>query len=275
MDCHYVTECLVKPWEWQPGSLRYFDFPSSTLRRGFTSKLFSKPNTNSRRIEVLLNKCIEAPLARFRDIATKPPVTQTKLDWPTQRALHLYFLAQAQRFNKAKRGGQELDQLIQKKESDLDKLVSIMLDDVQIVSLSTAAGNHLLFPELGKFVFPVSDSGCVTGFTNAFAVPLSPTMCLALVSATATECQILEATKSIHAFSIGLNAERVLIPRVILENSNLQTLREKLKQCRELTIEIMKSVKAVRERSLKAYTDSGLEIEFQGHSWANRGTVVN
>ena len=140
MDCHYVTECLVKPWEWQPGSLRYFDFPSSTLRRGFTSKLFSKPNTNSRRIEVLLNKCIEAPLARFRDIATKPPVTQTKLDWPTQRALHLYFLAQAQRFNKAKRGGQELDQLIQKKESDLDKLVSIMLDDVQIVSLSTAAG---------------------------------------------------------------------------------------------------------------------------------------
>ena len=69
-------------------------------------------------------------------------------------------------------------------EAALNTIVSKYMEKYSVATIGVPDDHILLFPETGFFTFPLMDSGCVTGFTFSYAVPLFPSLALALVPKT-------------------------------------------------------------------------------------------
>lgn len=115
MNCHFVTEKLTEPWCIANKDVRYYDFSSGNICDGNIGTLFAEKDTNTKEIEQLISKYVEAPLGkfkaqlidRFNPELVKNPIKEVT-DWSVYRALHLYHFMQIVRFKKARLEGARL-----------------------------------------------------------------------------------------------------------------------------------------------------------------------
>lgn len=267
MNCHFVTKWLTKEWEYRPGSLWYYDFLDKTIKRQFTEKLFAKEKTNSEEIETLLNRYIETPLKGFKASITSGISKVT--DWKVYRALFLYFLAQAQRYAKAQLDDNSqtqtlhpLDDLLKKDEKYLDQIIQVDMAEYSIVSVNMPPGKILFFPETGFYQMPLTDPGCITKFTMAYVVPVTPFTALAKVSKTINFEKTKVERDNFSTFSVGINdyMKRVLIPKSVKEQYKHSEIRDMMETDRKTAIDVITGVIQIRELVVKMYSMAGIHI---------------
>lgn len=267
MNCHFVTKWITEKWEHEPGSLWYYDFSDKQIKRQFSKHLFAEDETNSKEIEGLLNKYIEAPLKKFTLSLNGEPTTIT--DWIIYRSIFLYFLIQAQRYAKTL-GSKEtqsqeehrLDELLKKDEKLLDDIVTIDMAENVIISIVMPPGKILFFPETGFYQIPLTDPGCITNYTMAYVVPITPFIALARVSKTIDFEKTKMERSGFSTFSVGINdhMNRVLIPKLVREQHGDAAIKEMMETHRKAAINIITGVTQIRELVVKMYNIIGLSV---------------
>lgn len=266
-NCHFVTRFLTKPWEHSGGSLCYYDFEKKELCRGFSKSLFAEDGLNSGEIEALINEYVERPLAGI-----KPEIVDGTLrdvsDWKTYRALFLYFMIQTQRFGKARLAEKEeryqtqLDEFLKRGEGFLDSMVQIKQLEYMIAWVGMPDGIAMFFPETGFFQFPVEDDKCITGYTIAYAFPITPKAAVVMVPLTVNRKKLLEQRGWLQEFSIGLNqnASKVLIAKEVLDYCGDEKVKLEMEKSRESATTLMKNILELRQKTWDLYKAAGFEV---------------
>ncbi len=253
--------------------MRYYDFPTGKICDGNTGTLFATTDANTREVEQLISKYVEAPLGkfkaslvdRFKAEVVKNPIKDVS-DWAVYRALHLYHFVQVARFKKVRledgKEGSDLDTMLLKGEDYLNQLVMAHASDHKVLWVQLPEGFAFYFPETGFFQFPVEDPGCVTGWTYGYAVPLTPFVALASVGKTVDEKRLFEQRQQLSAFSLGLNqnVSKALIPPQALKAASDEEICAEIIRMREAAVETTKAVGQIRELVVKMYDTVGLKV---------------
>ncbi len=262
---HYVSRFLTKSWEFQDGTKRmlwFYDFKTKKINKASSKKLFAVENVFDGQIEDLFNKYIETPLAKFIGSLSGNESLEIK-DWAIQRALHLVFLAQTQRFSEAKSVGAErgLTNMLTKGELFLDGAASINMQESMLVRLHLPPPRILFYPEIGAFPIALPDTECPTRWAFAFGIPITPQFALLMVPKSVDQ----EAFKSqpIWHYSVGLDnhAQRIIIPPFIVEDNSHQVIADEIESARKVSRELFSLVIQARQVTTEMYAFMGLHLE--------------
>ena len=224
MNCHYVTRSLTEPWEGAERKLHYYDFKTDEITEDPSKTLFAEKDLIEEKYEDVLSKLIERPLGIFKKQIIEKK--QNEVDnWSIFRALFLYFFVQTARFSKflaedSEKPESTLEELLSMEEAALNTIVSKYMERYSVATIGIPEDHVMLFPETGFFTFPLMDSGCITGWTFSYAVPLFPNFALALVPKTLEKSYEDQIKKQLMMYSVGINEDncnRVVIPANLLE----------------------------------------------------------
>tara|TARA_R110002049_G_scaffold293452_1_gene478454 strand:- start:376 stop:1188 length:813 start_codon:yes stop_codon:yes gene_type:complete len=267
MNCHYVTRSLTKPWEGKERKLTYYDFESDSILEGTSKTLFAEKDLIEEKYEDALSKLIERPLGIFKQQILEKK--QNEVDnWNVFRALFLYFFVQTARFSKFLADDSEklentLEELLSMEEAALNTIVSKYMEKYSVATIGVPDDHILLFPETGFFTFPLMDSGCVTGFTFSYAVPLFPSLALALVPKTLEKSYEDQIKRQLMSYSVGINEDncnRVVIPASLSEVNEEAVIIEGIKYYRKISIETAQNVHKLRSLVVEMYEKVGLKV---------------
>jgi len=264
---HWVSQFLTKPWEVnEKRELAFFDFAvGDAVRQTPSKRLYREDRLRSAELEERLNKLIETPFSAAR--ATLLATGDIKIDhWPTYRAVVLLVILQAARTQARKaQSDTELAELLAS-DVEVDQLVQLHMRGRRLVRLgSTLREFALFYPDGGLFGFLTKDTGCLTEWAWAAAVPVTPSVAFATISETADWSWLVEASrKSAHlqAFSFaGPRDARVVLPPNLVEitRSNPSWLiehREKMNAQRE-------ALESLRADALRVFTSRGFRISMR------------
>lgn len=178
-NSHYVARLLTRPWE-DSGHLHYFDLESETIEREPAKKLFAVENLFSTDLERKLNRFMENSVGLYKKHCAKngDRIVEFAEDDPRMiRALYGLVGLQGARADEAlrpERPKYSLEEMLQD-DASFEGLISLFMQDYDLIGGTIPASEWLLFPSLGYFTIPV------VGFHPAMAVPISPTTFIALV----------------------------------------------------------------------------------------------
>ena len=137
------------------------------------------------------------------------------------------------------------------------------MEKYSVATIGVPDDHILLFPETGFFTFPLMDSGCVTGFTFSYAVPLFPSLALALVPKTLEKSYEDQIKRQLMSYSVGINEDncnRVVIPASLSEVNEEAVIIEGIKYYRKISIETAQNVHKLRSLVVEMYEKVGLKV---------------
>lgn len=267
MNCHYVTRSLTKPWEGKERKLFYYDFKEDSILEANSKTLFAEKDLIEKKYEDKLSKLIERPIGIFKQQILDKKHNEVD-NWSVFRALFLYFFTQTARFSKfladsSQEPKNTLEELLSMEEVELNTIVAKYMESYSIATIGVSEKHILLFPESGFFIFPVMDSGCITGFTFSYAVPLFPSLALALIPKTLEKSFEKQVEQQLMSYSVGINEDncnKVVIPPSLFEANTKDAIMDGIKYYRKISIETVQNIHKLRSLVVEMYEKVGLRI---------------
>lgn len=267
MNCHFVTRSLTKPWEGEDRKLHCYDFKSDKILSDPSKTLFAEKDLIEEKHEDVLSKLIERPLGIFKQQILDGKKQEID-NWNVFRALFLYFFVQTARFSKfladdSEKPENSLEELLSMDEASLNTIVSKYMDRYSVATIGIPEDHVMLFPETVFFTFPLMDSGCITGWTFSYAVPLFPNFALSLIPKTLEKSYEDQIKKQLMMYSVGINEDncnRVVIPANLLDVNEQSTIIEGIKHYRNIAIKVTQDVHKLRSLVVEMYDKVGLKV---------------
>jgi hypothetical protein len=169
--------------------------------------------------------------------------------------------------------GKHLADLLRLPDRQLDQLIQLGLDQHQLITYGVDRSERLFFPSTGIFALPVVDTASPTGVDFAYAVPITPRLFVARLSKTADLEAFGRLAKNggyYMGMSVGLDAEKVVIPPDFILANSKQHLGEAIRKWRQASRGAISGI--VKLQDFRARVEEGMGLQFDIHSALERAT---
>lgn len=207
---HYIPQFLTRPWEFGERKLRFFDFLTRDFENEPAKRLFARHGLNPTHLEAWLNRNIETPVGAYAAALRRNHIAAAPRDWPTQRALALFFILGAQRIEEGRSNEREdisLEVVAQSSDAHADAIAHYVLQRYTLAVLDSPT--DLFFTEAMSFAYPMPERPVIMiplGLWHVLAAYDGPIASHDLVS------NISKATLSMFSIGVGSNVHRVILP---------------------------------------------------------------
>ena len=267
-NCHYVSRLLTTPWEYGQRFLHYYDFDADDFGYLSSKSLFAEERINSPVVEDWLKRYIEDPLGQIRQRLADGDLTPLENQWSRYRAVLLMIWLQGVRAKSVNDldARVRLETLATMPAHGVDQFTLAMKEDFDLRFVPTRFDGDsyapLFMPSTGMFRVLLPDTGCLSGFSTALAVPID--VRAALLVSPAQKHGRIDASRlqgSISNWSVGANESRkvVVFPRHLEQLGKIE-LRRVILELRSWGQELLDKAESSRALVANAFATSGLEV---------------